>query len=125
MQVTINNTTAVSASSVEALYANIAELAKDGNTAAAEIMDYIASTEQKRNEKVVLFIDSPNKDEIVSYTKKDLGYFFWTLLDDLYMAEGMDFIQKVIGEGGRVPSNKVQKILAERFLHAFSFEGSN
>jgi len=125
MKVSINNTTAVSASSVEALYENIAELAKDGNTAAAEIMDCIASTEQKRNEKVVLFIDSPNKDEIVSYTKKELGYFFWTLLDDLYMAEGMDFIQKVIGEGGRVPSNKVQKILAERFLHAFSFEGSN
>jgi len=125
MSISINNTTAVSASSVEALYENIAELAKDGNTAAAEIMDYIAPTEQKRNEKVVLFIDSPNKDEIVSYTKKELGYFFWTLLDDLYMAEGMDFIQKVIGEGGRVPSNKVQKILAERFLHAFSFEGSN
>lgn len=125
MNVSINNTTAVSASSVEALYENIAELAKDGNTAAAEIMDYIASTEQKRNEKVVLFIDNPNKDEIVVYTKKELGYFFWTLLDDLYMAEGMDFIQKVIGEGGRVPSNKVQKILAERFLHAFSFEGSN
>jgi len=125
MSVSINNTTAVSASSVEALYENIAELAKYGNTAAAEIMDYIASTEQKRNEKVVLFIDSPNKNEIVSYTKKELGYFFWTLLDDLYMAEGMDFIQKVIGEGGRVPSNKVQKILAERFLHAFSFEGSN
>lgn len=127
MNVSINNTTAVSASSVNAdeLLNFITKAAAEGNKAAAEVLEHIASTEKKRNEKVVIRITDLKEGEIVTFAKKELGYFFWTLLDDLYMAEGMDFIQKVIGEGGRVPSNKVQKILAERFLHAFSFEGSN
>lgn len=107
------------------LFHSITEMASKGNEAAVEVLQYIEAKEQKKRSKAVIHISGSDAGEVINYTKKDLGYFFWTLLDDLYMAEGMEFIKEVIGEGGNPPSKKVQKILAERFLHAFSFEGSN
>lgn len=117
------NTNSINAA--DELLNRITEMADNGNKAAVEILEYVAAKEQKKRAKAVIHIGGSDAGEVIPYTKKDLGYFFWTLLDDLYMAEGMDFIKEVIGEGGSQLSKKNQKILAERFLHAFSFEGSN
>ena len=116
------NTNSINAA--DELLNRITEMAEQGNKSAVEILDYIEAEEQKKRSKAVIHIGGADVGEAIPYTKKDLGYFFWTLLDDLYMAKGMDFIKEVIDDGSQL-SKKNQKILAERFLHAFSFEGSN
>jgi len=69
----------------------------------------------------VLKIVRPNGQE-VEMTIGEVGYFFWSLLDDLYLAKGMKFIKKTIGGGCLSTSKRKQLELAIRFLHVLGFE---
>ena len=83
-------------------------------------MAEVQPTVEKKN--TVLKIVRPTGHE-VEMTAGELGYFVWSLLDDLYLAKGMKYIKKTIGDGFEQGSDtKKQMELAGRFLYVLGFE---